>query len=127
MTVTVDQLKTLWHHGGTINRGDDYSPITQDDLAALDIDTDDNGYPLDNQWQVLADQFNGETAGEVYSSAQHNVLEAIEDSVKTIRDAETARDDLIRQAITEGVPVITIAERASLSRARIYQIRDGRR
>lgn len=127
MNVTIDQIKNLWHNGGTIDRGDDYAPITQDDLGALDIDTDDNGTPLDTEWQVIADQFNSNEAGEPTSSAQHETLDSIAAVVKTLHDAEIERDDLIRQAIAEGAPVIAIAARAELSRARIYQIRDGRR
>lgn len=127
MNVTIAQIKNLWHNGGTIDRGDDYTPITQDDLGVLDIDTDDNGTPLDDQWQVIADQFNSNAVGEPTSSAQHEALDSIADVVKTLHDTEIERDDLIRQAIAAGAPVIAIAERADLSRSRIYQIRDGRR
>ena len=41
------------------------------------------------------------------------------------RAAET-RDELIREAIREGRPVTTIMTWAGVSRARVYQIRDGR-
>lgn len=127
MNITADQVRTLWTHGGTIRRGEDYAPITQDDLGALDIDTDDDGTPLPDQWDIIADQLNSAAPGEPANDAQHGILDAIEDIVRRIRDAELERDDIIRQAVAEGIPVISIAERADLSRARIYQIRDGRR
>lgn len=44
-----------------------------------------------------------------------------------IGQAEEARDQAIRDALAAGHSVIAIANAASLSRARIYQIRDGRR
>jgi hypothetical protein len=44
-----------------------------------------------------------------------------------IGQAEEARDEAIRKALAAGHSVISIAEAANLSRARIYQIRDGRR
>lgn len=44
-----------------------------------------------------------------------------------IGQAEEARDQAIRDALAAGHSVISIAEAAGLSRARIYQIRDGRR
>lgn len=44
-----------------------------------------------------------------------------------IGQAEEARDAAIRRALDAGHSVIAIAEAANLSRARIYQIRDGRR
>lgn len=39
----------------------------------------------------------------------------------------SGRDDAIRSALAEGVPVATLVSETGLSRARIYQIRDGRR
>ncbi|MFH9574240.1 hypothetical protein ACH4MG_27330 [Streptomyces sp. NPDC017454] len=44
-----------------------------------------------------------------------------------IGQAEEARDEAIRKALAAGHSVIAIANAANLSRARIYQIRDGRR
>lgn len=41
--------------------------------------------------------------------------------------AQQRRDDLIRQAITDGITVSRIAEIAGIARERVYQIRDGRR
>lgn len=38
-----------------------------------------------------------------------------------------ARDDAIREALAAGVPVSGIVRAAGLTRARVYQIRDGRR
>ncbi|WP_327135910.1 hypothetical protein OG311_38070 (plasmid) [Streptomyces sp. NBC_01343] len=127
MRVTVKQIKDLWHNGGIIDRGEDYPPLTQDDLGALDVDTDETGVPLDDMWEVLADQLNSNEPGEPSNDAQRTTLELIEETVQRIHDAEIERDALIRQAIAERAPVIAIAERAGLSRARVYQIRDGRR
>lgn len=42
-------------------------------------------------------------------------------------DLDEQRDILIRQALAAGVPVPALVEQTGLTRARIYQIRDGRR
>jgi len=42
-------------------------------------------------------------------------------------DADKRRDDLIRAALADGVSVGEVVNATGLSRARIYQIRDGRR
>lgn len=129
MQITTDQVRNLWHEGGRIDRGDDLPPVTQDDLSALidAVDTDDQGNPLDTEWEILADQLNSNEEGEPTSGEQDRVLNAVADAATAIRDAENHRDDLIRQAIAAGVPVIAIGKRADLSRSRVYQIRDGRR
>lgn len=133
MNITADQVRNLWNNGGRIDRGDDHAPITQDDLSALidAVDTDDHGDPLDTEWEILADQLNGNEPGEPTSGQQHHLLAAVEDAAAATRDAAKDRtedrDERIRSAIAAGVPVITIAKRAGLSRARVYQIRDGRR
>lgn len=57
--VTADQVRELWERGGRIERHG-MAAITQDDLGVLDVDTDDDGRPFDNQWQVIADQLNTE-------------------------------------------------------------------
>src|SRR5690348_14431068 len=56
--ITADQIENLYNHGGLLElpNGD---TLTRDSLTqyidACDIDTDDDGTPLDNQWQILAD------------------------------------------------------------------------
>jgi hypothetical protein len=42
-------------------------------------------------------------------------------------DLDEQRDIVIRQALSAGVSVADLVERTGLTRARIYQIRDGRR
>ncbi|MEU0596228.1 hypothetical protein [Streptomyces ardesiacus] len=135
--VTAEQIRTLWNSPNpeaVIERGDDFEPVTKDDLGALAsyLDTDDEGYPLDDQWQVIADQLNGTTPGEPTSSAGHDLLQRIRDAraerdrVKT--EADNEFNAIIRAAVASGqAPVIAIAEAADMSRSRIYQIRDGRR
>ena len=61
-------------------------------------------------------------------------MEILTEAVDARRQAEQAvaeatrrRDDAVRQAIGDGVPVTAIADRAGLSKARVYQIRDHRR
>lgn len=44
-----------------------------------------------------------------------------------ITDLGSERDLLVRQGLNAGIPAIELAELTGLSRARIYQIRDGRR
>lgn len=52
-------------------------------------------------------------------------------TVETVRawmlHSSGGRDDAIRTALTEGVSVADLVRETGLSRARIYQIRDGRR
>lgn len=40
-------------------------------------------------------------------------------------DAQAARDDAVRAALSAGVPVETIAQVAEVNRSRVYQIRDA--
>lgn len=242
--ITAEQIENLYNRGGQLElpNGD---ILTQDELVqyigACDIDTDDNGTPLDSQWQILADVFGApdptNTAELVDVTATANALQSASDtpyvaqleahedaltivvrdltaeaaidedpaaildmtphatfaqlgifpgglsnpSVKkaaldwlhsngweTVADrdriiagyadslwrvaeplpvrpavaddlsrvavaasrigqAEEARDEAIRKALAAGHSVIAIANAAGLSRARIYQIRDGRR
>lgn len=68
-----------------------------------------------------------EAAGVAVDTAEPTILDQVEEAARTIIDATTRRDELIRKAVAEGVSVTRIAEAASLSRERVYQIRDGRR
>lgn len=132
--ITPDQVKNLWYHGGQIDRGDDYSPVTIDDLHGLDIDTDDDGTPTDDMWQVLADQLNSEQPGEVgggpggetYNILQRTLirLQAAQDTADELKDE---RDDLIRQALAERVPYKALEDLTGLSRGRLDQIRQRTR
>jgi phage FluMu protein gp41 len=54
-------------------------------------------------------------------------LEAAATHAHAARTSVTLRDDAIRNALGADVPVERIAEVTELTRARIYQIRDGRR
>ncbi|MFB7899920.1 MULTISPECIES: hypothetical protein [Actinomycetes] len=136
-TITVEQIRTLWdsaNPNATIDRGDDFEPVTKDDLGALasELDTDDDGYPLADQWQLLADQLNGETPGEPTSTTGDDILQEIREARAERDRVKSAADDqfnaVIRAAVASKMaPVIAIADAADMSRARIYQIRDGRR
>ncbi|CAM5361479.1 hypothetical protein GCM10010378_25530 [Streptomyces viridochromogenes] len=53
--VTTEQIRVLWNDpnlNAITHRGDDIEPVTKDDLGVLasELDTDDEGYPLDDQW-----------------------------------------------------------------------------
>lgn len=136
-TITPEQIRTLWDSpnlNATLDRGDDLEPVTKDDLGALAsaLDTDDEGYPLHDQWQILADQLNTDAPAEPTSTAGHLLLQEISDArierdrVKADADAEFTA--IIRAAVaSKRAPVTAIAAAAQLSRERIYQIRDGRR
>ncbi|MFH9426032.1 hypothetical protein [Streptomyces sp. NPDC017529] len=59
--------------------------------------------------------------------ATNGDLSPVAVAASRIGQAEEARDQAIRDALAAGHPVTAIANAANLSRARIYQIRDGRR
>jgi hypothetical protein len=124
MDITADRIKDLFNHGGSLELSDG-DTFTRDDLityiGACDIDTDVNGTPLDDQWELIADVLGAPNPSD--TSALTDVIAA----AHKLTLAETARDDAIRAAIAAGYPVIGIANAARLSRARIYQIRDHRR
>ena len=138
-TVTPDQVRTLWNTCTPIDRGEDLAPVTRDDLTALmagDVDTDENGTPTDEMWEVLADQLN-DTADQL-DDPQERALDHLRETMAA-RDAEheraaaiiAAADGEIRAdvlaCIDAHIPVPTIGEVLGVTRARIYQIRDGRR
>lgn len=128
MSITVEQIQDLFHgRTNEVDRGDEFDVIKRDDVLALvgncDIDTDDNGTPLDDQWEILAEALSDAPA----DGPRERAITAVEDSARALESAEKDRDEAIRAAITAGASVISIAAAANLSRARIYQIRDGRR
>lgn len=131
--VTAAEVRDLWDDpspNAAIDRGEDYAPVTKEDLGALasGIDTDDDGYPLPDQWEVLADQLNSDVPGEPADSAGQDILQEIT-SARLARDrAEEEFTNLIRSAMAaKRAPVTAMAKAAGLSRERLYQIRDGRR
>ncbi|MDH6711202.1 hypothetical protein P3T27_007955 [Kitasatospora sp. MAA19] len=137
-TITAEQVRELWkamNPGAVLDRGDDLAPVTKDDLAALadQIDTDDQGLPLDDQWQVLADQLNtdDESSPSPAAGPAADVLQAVEEARRARDNAERELQELIRSAMlnrkTTKVRVKDLEQAADLSRARLYQIRDGRR
>lgn len=79
-----------------------YSPLLTQALARYNI------------WCMQADRIR---------EAHQRVLDA-DTTADTLR---TERDDLIRQALAEGMTVADIAEITGLHPQRIYQIRAGRR
>lgn len=54
-------------------------------------------------------------------------VDALRQAEEVLAEATRRRDDAVRRAIDDGVPVAAIAEQAGLSKARVYQIRDHRR
>lgn len=139
VTITADQIRTLYRTGAEIDRGEDYPPVTSDDIQALltgDVDTDEDGTPTEQMWEVLADHLNA-TADELDHPQQANLGHlADEMAARDQLHAQAAQmiaqgDDRVRRAviacINARVPVPTIAATLGVTRARVYQIRDGRR
>ncbi|MEU1121822.1 MULTISPECIES: hypothetical protein [unclassified Streptomyces] len=128
MNITTEQIRDLFHgHITEIDRGDEHDVIKPADVQVLvdncDIDTDDDGTPREDQWEILAEALsNAPTDGP-----RERALTAVADAARALTHAENDRDEKIRAAVTAGASVIDIAAAADLSRARIYQIRDGRR
>ncbi|MFE2324571.1 hypothetical protein ACFXD5_11750 [Streptomyces sp. NPDC059385] len=124
MDITAETIEDLYNHGGTITLADGEA-LTRDQLIQYidncDIDTDADGTPLDSQWQILADILGAPDPTNV------GELTTIIAAAHRIEAAEKDRDEAIRRAVTAGHQVTAIARAANLSRARIYQIRDGRR
>lgn len=90
-------------------------------------------YPVPEGGQAPDVEVTAEDAGHILSAAgvaqaaaAASVLDDIVDAVGAIEAATVERDRLIRRAIADGVPRAAIASAAGLSRARVYQIRDGR-
>ena len=117
----------------------DYTPGYEDfceECPSRITDTDENGTPTDEMWEVLADQLN-DTAGQL-DDPQERALDHLRETMAA-RDAEheraaaiiAAADGEIRAdvlaCIDAHIPVPTIGEVLGVTRARIYQIRDGRR
>lgn len=243
-TITAEQIENLYNNGGQLELPNGQT-LTHHELtqyiSACDIDTDDDGTPLDSQWQILADvlgapdptntselvavtaastaareaeafpyraivnehyealsiaiwDVDADAAADVdpatlldtcpyatlgdlgiYPGGLSNpqvkndalnwlrrngwetiadpqrIIAGYQDSIWRINEplpvrpatsgdlspvavaasrigqAEEARDQAIRDALAAGHSVVSIASAADLSRARIYQIRDGRR
>lgn len=126
--ITAAQIEDLFHGRITrIDRGDEYDVIIRDDVLALvdngDLDLDDDGTPTADSWEILADALSDAPT----DSPRQRALAAVGDAARAMATAERDRDEAIRAAIKTGASVIDIAAEADLSRARIYQIRDGRR
>ncbi|MER7847422.1 hypothetical protein ABTZ03_26155 [Kitasatospora sp. NPDC096077] len=139
-TITAGQVRELWDAPAltaVIDRGEDLAPVTKDDLAVLadQLDTDDQGRPLEDQWDVLADQLNSDAGAEPTTGPAADVLQAVEDARryrdKVKADADDEFNSLIRSAMLNRkatkVKVAELEKAAGLTRARLYQIRDGRR
>lgn len=125
MSITAEQIENLFNNrGGNLELADG-DTFTRDDLVqfidACDIDTDDDGTPLEGQWQLLAEVLGAPDPSNT------SELVAVTAASYRLRVAEKERDESIRIAIEAGHSVIGIANSAGLSRSRVYQIRDGRR
>ncbi|MFI1176792.1 hypothetical protein [Streptomyces melanogenes] len=84
VVVAVGQIRSLCNSpepGGVIDCGEVFEPDAKDDLGDLasELVTDD-AYPLDDQWQVIAEKLNGETPGEPTSGAGENLLQQIREA-----------------------------------------------
>ena len=69
------------------------------------------------------------TAATTVAEAERNLTQVLDtlSQARTARlDAHTHRDDLIRAELARDIPVVELCKVTGLSRARIYQIRDGR-
>lgn len=132
-TITPDQARELWDNpnpAATIDRGDNYAPVTKDDLEALasDLDTDEDGYPLADQWDVLAEQLNSDPLDEPRDTLLDEIADASHRRDRVKAEADASFNEVIRAAVaSKRVAVTAIAASAGLSRERIYQIRDARR
>ncbi|MFD7109125.1 hypothetical protein ACFWAF_02910 [Streptomyces microflavus] len=124
MSITAEQVKEAYQSMGSLPMQDgtemSYPELVRY-IDECDVDQDENGDPLNDQWQMLADVLGAPDLSDV------NELVEITAAVNRLAAAEQDRDDKIRAAVAAGHPVIAIAGHARLSRARIYQIRDGRR
>lgn len=124
MHITAETIEDLYNNGTSIELPNG-NTLTRDELVqyidACEIDTDTHGTPLDSQWQILADVLGAPDPTDLGEIA------TIAAAAHRITAAEQDRDAAIRRAITAGHQVTAIARAANLSRARIYQIRDGRR
>lgn len=124
MNITAETIEDLYTHGGSLELADGEA-LTRDQLTQYidncDIDTDADGTPLDSQWQILADVLGAPDPSNTSELTDVTV------AANQLKLAEAKRDEAIRAAIEAGHSVIGIANCAGLSRARIYQIRDGRR
>ncbi|SDT83445.1 hypothetical protein SAMN05216371_8276 [Streptomyces sp. TLI_053] len=139
VSITPEEVRELWDapaRTAVIDRGEDLAPVTKEDLAALadQVDTDDRGRPLADQWDVLADQLNTVEA-EPAAGPAADILQAVEDARryrdKVKADADEEFNSLVRSAMLNRkvtkVKVAELEKAADLSRSRLYQIRDGRR
>jgi hypothetical protein len=82
--------------------------------------------PRDNATTVTPDLL---TAATALADAERQLTEVLDDLSRaraTRHDAHTHRDDLIRTELSRNVPVVELCKVTGLSRARIYQIRDGK-
>lgn len=59
--------------------------------------------------------------------ARDELADAREYAEQTVKGAETFLRNSVRQALKEGMPAVRVAEVLGVSRARVYQIRDGKR
>lgn len=69
------------------------------------------------------------TASTALADAERRLTEVLDTlaHARTARlEAHTHRDDLIRAEIARDIPVVELCKVTGLSRARIYQIRDGK-
>lgn len=105
-------------------------------LANPDVKTKALRWLETNGWATLADpdRILGGYQDSLWRTTEPLPVRPADDELSSVTiaasrigQAEDARDAAIRDALDAGHSVISIANAAGLSRARIYQIRDGRR
>lgn len=101
-----------------------YAGQISDDTDLWDADTDELTEDGEEIVRGSIAAWQGDT---IATDTILSELTEAQDAVN-LHDEQTARrDGAVRAAIAATVPVIRIAEMTGLTRARIYQIRDGRR
>ena len=90
-------------------------------LDHIDIDRDDIS---DDHADTVRGAFDAAT-GTTHVSALDDLAE-IRDKLDTLTELQDERARLVRKAVAAGARVVDIVEASGLTRARIYQIRDGR-
>ncbi|MFD8687867.1 hypothetical protein [Streptomyces sp. NPDC059651] len=94
------------------------------------VEVHDRELPIAHKSDRLP-QYTDETDAVLESTDRERAAELlrirIPKVVRVLEEQGSERDLLIRKGLHAGIPVIELAELSGLSRARIYQIRDGRR
>ncbi|MEU7348369.1 hypothetical protein ABZ778_31590 [Streptomyces bacillaris] len=92
------------------------------------VEIQDREIPITHKMDRLPEYTDEVDLGSTDREKDANLLRIrIPQVVRILEEQGSERDLLIRKGLHAGIPVIELAELSGLSRARIYQIRDGRR